>query len=81
MCGVKAHSHIQEKMVSGFLVVKRESPFDQVRGNSESLIKQINELSLSNSPLLQIDYIYTLSFNEKSIEWNEWELIDSNEWS
>ena len=78
---VKAHSHISRKDgIWLFGGEEGESPFDQVRGNSESLIKQINELSLSTSPFVTNLVIFThCPFSEKSIEWNEWELIDSNE--
>ena len=78
---VKAHSHISRMDgIWHFGREKGESPFDQVRGNSESLIKQINELSLSTKPFVTNLVIFThCPFSEKSIEWNDWELIDSNE--
>ena len=77
---VKAHSHISRKDgIWHFGREKGESPFDQVRGNSESLIKQINELSLSTKSFVTNLVIFThCPFSEKSIEWNDWELIDSN---
>ena len=77
---VKAHSHISRMDgIWHFGREKGESPFDQVRGNSESLLKQINELSLSTKSFVTNLVIFThCPFSEKSIEWNDWELIDSN---
>ena len=77
---VKAHSHISRTDgIWRFGGEEGESPFAQVRGNSESLIKQINELSLLSKPFVTNLVIFThCPFSEKSIEWNEWELIDLN---
>ena len=52
---VKAHSHISRTDgIWRFGGEEGESPFVQVRGNSESLIKQINEFSLPANHLLLI---------------------------
>ena len=78
---VKAYSHISRKDgIWYFGNEKGESPFDQVRGNSESIVKQLKELSLSSNPFVTNLVIFThCPFDEKSIEWNKWELIDYNE--
>ncbi len=78
---VKAYSQISRKDgIWYFGNEKGESPFDQVRGNSESIVKQLKELSLSSNPFVTNLVIFThCPFDEKSIEWNKWELIDYNE--
>ena len=78
---VKAYSQISRKEgVWFFSDEKSESPFDQVRDNSEAIIKQIRELSLPYKTFVTNVVIFThCPFKEKSIEWNNWELIDYDE--
>jgi hypothetical protein len=78
---VKAYSQISRKEgVWFFGEEKSESPFDQVRDNSEAIIKQIRELSLPYKTFVTNVVIFThCPFKEKSIEWNDWELIDYDE--
>jgi hypothetical protein len=77
---VKAHSEISRKEGIWYLGdQKGESPFDQVRDNSEVIIKQLKELSFSYKTFVTHVVIFThCPFKEKSIEWNDWELIDSD---
>ena len=78
---VKAHSEVSRKEGIWYLGdQKGESPFDQVRDNSEVIIRQLKDLSLTYKTFVTHVVIFThCPFKEKSIEWNDWELIDSDE--
>ena len=78
---IKAHSQIDRKEgIWYFGGEKGESPFDQVRDNSEAIIKQLKELSFSFKTFVTHIVIFThCPFKEKSFEWNDWELIDFEE--
>ena len=78
---VKAHNEISRKEGHWYFGgEKKESPFDQVRDNSEEIIRQLRDFSSSLKSFVTHLVIFThCPFKEKSGEWNNWELIEKDE--
>ena len=78
---VKAHNEISRKEGHWYFGgEKKESPFDQVRDNSEEIIRQLRDFSSSLKSFVTHLVIFThCPFKEKSGEWNSWELIEKDE--
>jgi archaellum biogenesis ATPase FlaH len=78
---VKAHNEISRKEGHWYFGgEKKESPFEQVRDNSEEIIRQLKDFSSSLKSFVTHLVIFThCPFKEKSGEWNSWELIEKDE--
>ena len=79
---VKAHQKItRDKGMWNFNGnLQSESPFDQVRGNSEEIIKQLKEFgAFKNIFVTHLAVFTNCPFSEKSMEWNRWEYVDLDE--
>ena len=79
---IKAHQKItREKGLWNFSGnIQSETPFEQVRGNSEEIIKQLKEFGAFKNIFVTHLVMFThCPFSEKSMEWNRWELVDLDE--
>ena len=78
---IKAHNEITRKDGNWYFGgEKKESPFDQVRDNSEEIIRQVKNFSSSMKSFVTHLVVFThCPFKEKSMEWNTWELVEKDE--